>query len=120
MTGKNVDDQQLCVIWTNVFLAGVSLSGFLNILDLESGLVSKVLKGHNKPITALTVCPAKLLAFTADFEGNISQFFFSLRKNTFHGSIRSNIVFACQFFQICGSCLYNVCISFSVGCPIIF
>ncbi|KAK6109972.1 Actin-interacting protein 1 [Brugia pahangi] len=71
--GKSVDDQQLSIIWTKVFLAGVSLSGFINILDLESGSVSKVLKGHNKPITALTVCSEKSLAFTADFEGNITR-----------------------------------------------
>ncbi|EJW73506.1 hypothetical protein WUBG_15585, partial [Wuchereria bancrofti] len=71
--GKNVDDQQLSIIWTKVFLVGVSLSGFLNILDLESGSVSKVLKGHNKPITAFTVCSEKALAFTADFEGNITR-----------------------------------------------
>ncbi|VDK63674.1 unnamed protein product [Onchocerca ochengi] len=69
--GKNIDDQQLCIVWTKVFLAGVSLSGFINILDLESDSVSKVLKGHNKPITALAVCSEKALAFTADFEGNI-------------------------------------------------
>uniref|UniRef100_A0A915PZ21 Actin-interacting protein 1 n=1 Tax=Setaria digitata TaxID=48799 RepID=A0A915PZ21_9BILA len=73
--GKAVDDQQLCIIWTKFFLAGVSLSGFINILDLENGSVSKVLKGHNKPITAFAVCPEKSLAFTADFEGNITQWF---------------------------------------------
>uniref|UniRef100_A0A8R1XZZ8 Actin-interacting protein 1 n=1 Tax=Onchocerca volvulus TaxID=6282 RepID=A0A8R1XZZ8_ONCVO len=71
--GKNIDDQQLCIVWTKVFLAGVSLSGFINILDLESDSVSKVLKGHNKPITALAVCSEKALAFTADFEGNITR-----------------------------------------------
>lgn len=90
MIGNNVDDQQLCIIWTKVFLAGVSLSGFINILDLESGSVSKVLKGHNKPITALAVCPEKALAFTADFEGNISKF--SYIKNTFHSSAPLYIV----------------------------
>ncbi|MCP9266342.1 Actin-interacting protein 1 [Dirofilaria immitis] len=50
-----------------------NLSGFINILDLESGSVPKVLKGHNKPITALAVCHEKSLAFTADFEGNITR-----------------------------------------------
>lgn len=74
MVGTNIDDQQLCIIWTKVFLVGVSLSGFINVLDLENGVVSKNLKGHNKPITALAVCSEKALAFTADFEGNISKF----------------------------------------------
>ncbi|VDM95936.1 unnamed protein product [Thelazia callipaeda] len=71
--GSAVDDQQLCVVWSKVFLVGVSLSGFINILDLENGSVSKVIKGHNKPITSLTVCSEKLSAFTADFEGNITH-----------------------------------------------
>lgn len=69
-----MDDQQLCVVWAKASLVGVSLSGYLNILDLENGSVSKILKGHNKPITSLAISAEKSLAFTADFEGNISKF----------------------------------------------
>ncbi|VDN41572.1 unnamed protein product, partial [Gongylonema pulchrum] len=81
--GNSVDDQQLCVVWTKSFLVGISLSGFVNILDLESGSVSKVLKGHNKPLTSLAVCAEKSLAFTADFEGNISEFLSNALANVF-------------------------------------
>lgn len=70
---NTVENQQLSIIWTKCGLFSVSLSGFIHCLDLETGSVVKTLKGHNKPITALTVSADKSTAFTADFEGNISK-----------------------------------------------
>ncbi|VDK51990.1 unnamed protein product [Anisakis simplex] len=70
---NTVENQQLSVVWTKHGLFSVSLSGFIHCLDVESESVKKTIKGHNKPITALTVSIDKSTAFTADFEGNITR-----------------------------------------------
>uniref|UniRef100_A0A0K0FLN7 Actin-interacting protein 1 n=1 Tax=Strongyloides venezuelensis TaxID=75913 RepID=A0A0K0FLN7_STRVS len=68
-----VDYQQLAVVWLKKCIVSVSLAGFLHYIDPETGSVSKTLKGHNKPITALALSQDKKYAFTADFEGNITR-----------------------------------------------
>ncbi|VDM38101.1 unnamed protein product [Toxocara canis] len=70
---NTVENQQLSIIWTKCGLFSVSLAGFIHCLNLESASVAKTLKGHNKPITALTLSADKSIAFTADFEGNITR-----------------------------------------------
>lgn len=72
-TGPNVEDQQLSVIWLNNHIVSVSLSGFINYIDAETSSISRIIKGHNKPITALTLSHDKKFLFTADFEGNITR-----------------------------------------------
>ncbi|KAE9417353.1 hypothetical protein Angca_003459 [Angiostrongylus cantonensis] len=70
--GDSVEDQQVGVSWSSKALVSVSLSGFLNFID-ASGSVSKVVHGHNKGITALTVSDCKEWLITSDFEGNITR-----------------------------------------------
>lgn len=76
--GTSVEDQQLGVLWLNNVIISVALSGFINYIDPETNSVSKVVRGHNRPITALALTADKKFAFTADFEGNISKFEFFL------------------------------------------
>lgn len=72
--GASIDDQQLGVVWLKDMIVSVSLSGFINYVDPETQSVSKVLKGHNKSITALTFsAKSKENVFTGDFEGNITR-----------------------------------------------
>uniref|UniRef100_A0A914CY87 Translation initiation factor beta propellor-like domain-containing protein n=1 Tax=Acrobeloides nanus TaxID=290746 RepID=A0A914CY87_9BILA len=71
--GPNVDDQQLSVMWLKNFIVSVSLSGFVNFIDPETASIARIIKGHNKPITALTLSHDKKYLFTADFEGNITR-----------------------------------------------
>lgn len=68
-----VDHQQLAVVWMKNCIISVSLAGFLHYIDPETGSITKTLKGHNKPITALALSQDKKYAFTADFEGNITR-----------------------------------------------
>ena len=50
--GNTVDDQQLGCLWSGDFMLSVSLSGYINYLDPSSpSKPSRILKGHNKPIT---------------------------------------------------------------------
>uniref|UniRef100_A0A0N4ZYC6 WD_REPEATS_REGION domain-containing protein n=1 Tax=Parastrongyloides trichosuri TaxID=131310 RepID=A0A0N4ZYC6_PARTI len=68
-----VDYQQLAVVWLKTCIVSVSLAGFLHYIDYETGTVTQTLKGHNKPLTALTLSNDKRYAFTSDFEGNITR-----------------------------------------------
>jgi len=47
------EDQQLGSLWQGDFILSISLSGDINYLDAKSGKVSRVVKGHNKSVTAL-------------------------------------------------------------------
>ena len=53
--GQTVDDQQLGCLWSGDFILSVSLSGYINYLDPATGKPSRILKGHNKPITKVTI-----------------------------------------------------------------
>ncbi|CAH0564079.1 unnamed protein product [Brassicogethes aeneus] len=53
--GSTVEDQQVSCLWQNDYLLTVSLSGFINYLDVNNPeKCLRVIKGHNKPITVLT------------------------------------------------------------------
>lgn len=71
--GNGLEDQQLAIIWLNDLIVSVSLAGFVNYIDPETSSISKILKGHNKPITAIALSQDKKFIFTADFEGHISK-----------------------------------------------
>ncbi|KAL7070397.1 hypothetical protein ACQ4LE_010379 [Meloidogyne hapla] len=71
--GSTVDDQQLGVVWLRDRIVSCSLSGFLNYVDPETLTITKILKGHNKSITAMALASDGENLFTADFEGNITR-----------------------------------------------
>ena len=53
--GNAVEDQQLGCLWSGEYLISVSLSGFINYLDPRSpSKPSRVVGGHNKPITKIS------------------------------------------------------------------
>jgi len=54
--GNDVPDQQVSCLWQEPYLLSVSLSGFINYLDKANpGKPLRIIKGHNKSITAMTV-----------------------------------------------------------------
>jgi WD40 repeat protein len=54
--GADVLDQQVSCLWQNQYLLSVSLSGFINYLDVNNpNKPLRVVKGHNKTITALAI-----------------------------------------------------------------
>ncbi|KAL3095436.1 hypothetical protein niasHS_007535 [Heterodera schachtii] len=71
--GSAIEDQQLAVVWLKNWIVSVSLSGFINYICPETLKVCRVLRGHNKSITALTLSEDRRMAFTADFEGHITR-----------------------------------------------
>jgi len=70
--GDTVEDQQVGCLWSGNHIVSVSLSGFINYLDPSQpeGPV-KVVKGHNRPITALALSPDKKSIYSADSEGRV-------------------------------------------------
>uniref|UniRef100_A0A914HB02 Actin-interacting protein 1 n=1 Tax=Globodera rostochiensis TaxID=31243 RepID=A0A914HB02_GLORO len=71
--GSTIEDQQLAVVWLKHWIVSVSLSGFINYICPETLKISRVIRGHNKSITALALSDDRRMAFTADFEGHITR-----------------------------------------------
>lgn len=74
--GSDVLDQQVSCLWQNNYLLSVSLSGFINYLDVNNpSKPLRVVKGHNRTITSLainTVSDEKRL-YTGSCDGYINH-----------------------------------------------
>eukprot|EP01135_Chromosphaera_perkinsii_P000674 Nk52_evm2s148 gene=Nk52_evmTU2s148 len=72
--GDTVDDQQVGCLWDGPHMISVSLSGYINYLDPNNpSSPLKIVKGHNKSITALSVCPGGKKFFTGSYEGRLGS-----------------------------------------------
>lgn len=81
--GNAVDDQQVSCLWQNNYLLTVSLSGFINYLDVNNPSTPiRVIKGHNKPITVLTLSEDRTRIFTGSHDGYVTDWCASSGENT--------------------------------------
>ncbi|XP_043463135.1 actin-interacting protein 1 isoform X1 [Leptopilina heterotoma] len=72
--GSAVDDQQVSCLWQGTNLITVSLSGFINYLNVDDPTKPlKIVKGHNKPITVLALSPERDSIFTGSHDGYITK-----------------------------------------------
>ena len=72
--GQSVEDQQLGCLWSGDFLLSVSLSGYINYLDPSSpSKPSRILKGHNKPITKMCVSNEGKTIITGGSDGRVIE-----------------------------------------------
>lgn len=77
--GNDVLDQQVSCLWQEPYLLSVSLSGFINYLDKSNpSKPLRVIKGHNKSITSMTVSAASesgedRTIFTGSHDGYITH-----------------------------------------------
>ncbi|CAG9833138.1 unnamed protein product [Diabrotica balteata] len=72
--GNTVDDQQVSCLWQGDYLLTVSLNGFINYLDVNDPTKPlRVIKGHNKPITALTLSEDRTTMYTASHDGFVTN-----------------------------------------------
>jgi len=72
--GNTVDDQQLGCLWSGDFMLSVSLSGYINYLDPNSpSKPSRILKGHNKPITKMCVTDEGKTIVTGGSDGRVIE-----------------------------------------------
>ncbi len=70
--GNNLEDQQLGCLWQGDDLISISLSGDITYLDVNNPTQPRrVVKGHNKFITALVADPTTNSAYTASYDAVI-------------------------------------------------
>ncbi|TPX34145.1 hypothetical protein SmJEL517_g03113 [Synchytrium microbalum] len=69
-SGSGVDDQQVGNLWQGEHMISLSLSGDLNYLDKSSSKPLRVVKGHQKGITALEVASDKTL-YSGSYDGRV-------------------------------------------------
>ncbi|XP_041368870.1 WD repeat-containing protein 1-B-like [Gigantopelta aegis] len=71
--GTDLMDMQVGCLWQGNFILTVSLSGFINYLDINNPAKPyRVIKGHNKPITSMAVNADKSTIFTGSSDGRIN------------------------------------------------
>ncbi|XP_076040118.1 actin-interacting protein 1 flr isoform X2 [Oratosquilla oratoria] len=71
--GSNVEDQQVGCIFVGSRLVSVSLSGFINVLDpANPAKPTRVIKGHNKPITRMALTQDRNSLYTSGYDGTIT------------------------------------------------
>jgi WD repeat-containing protein 1 (actin-interacting protein 1) len=72
--GSNVDDQQVSCLWQGEHILSVSLTGFINYLDPSNPTKPlRIIKGHNKPITAMTLSDDHSIIYTASHDGAVTN-----------------------------------------------
>ncbi|VEN53481.1 unnamed protein product [Callosobruchus maculatus] len=72
--GTTVEDQQVSCLWQNNYLLTVSLSGFINYLDVNDPTKPlRVVKGQHKPITSLALSEDRTSIFTASHDGCVTR-----------------------------------------------
>lgn len=73
--GDSLGYQQLGCLWAGDYILSVQLDGHINYLDeANPDKPSRILRGHNKNITALAAQPAGGRFFAASYDGRISSF----------------------------------------------
>lgn len=72
--GDTIMDQQVSCLWQNDYLLSVSLSGHINYLDINNpSKPSRIVKGHNKPITVLTLSRDHSTIYTGSHDGVVTK-----------------------------------------------
>lgn len=80
--GSTVDDQQVSCLWQGQHLLSVSLSGFISYLDVNNpSKPIRVIKGHNKPITVMTLSEDRSSIFTGSHDGVVTTWNASTGEN---------------------------------------
>jgi WD40 repeat protein len=76
-----VEDQQLGSLWQGDFMLSVSLSGDINYLDPKSGKVFRVIKGHNKFVTALAYDKSSRRIYSGSYDGVLNTWGYDQGSN---------------------------------------
>lgn len=72
--GTSVEDQQYSCLWQGNHLLTVGLHGFITYLDPDNpDKPKRIIKGHNKPITALAISPKTSTIYTGSHDGHVTQ-----------------------------------------------
>ncbi|KAI8615598.1 WD40-repeat-containing domain protein [Chytriomyces sp. MP71] len=66
-----VDNQQVGCLWQGEHLITVSLNGDINYISKDSATPIRVVKGHQKAITALAAIPGSRTFYTGSYDGRV-------------------------------------------------
>lgn len=84
--GSEVEDQQLGCLWQGDHMISVALSGYISYLDVNNpSKPLRVLRGHNKKVTALGLSDDGSHFYTASYDGRMVNWDFSTGDNTVYG-----------------------------------
>ncbi|XP_076372286.1 actin-interacting protein 1 flr [Tachypleus tridentatus] len=71
--GKDILDQQVSCLWQGNYLLSVSLSGFINYLDINNPCKPlRIIKGHKKSITSIGLSLDKRTLYTGSHDGCVT------------------------------------------------
>lgn len=106
--GDTVDDQQVSCLWQGDYLLSVSLSGFINYLNVnDPSKPLRIVKGHNKPITVLALSEDRSLIYTGSHDGYITNWHAGSGENdrvqgTGHGNQVNGMIASGDSLYTCG------------------
>uniref|UniRef100_A0A1B6DMK2 Actin-interacting protein 1 n=1 Tax=Clastoptera arizonana TaxID=38151 RepID=A0A1B6DMK2_9HEMI len=106
--GNQVEDQQVSCLWQGQHLLTVSLSGFISYLDVNNpSQPIRIIKGHNKPITVLTLSPERNTIYTGSHDGFITSWDAKTGENdriegVGHGNQINGMKAEGEFLYTCG------------------
>ncbi|KAJ3029775.1 UNVERIFIED_CONTAM: hypothetical protein HDU68_011190 [Siphonaria sp. JEL0065] len=71
VVGTDVESQQVGVLWQGDIVISLSLSGDINYFEKGHAAPVKIVKGHQKAITALATIPSANTFYTASYDGRV-------------------------------------------------
>ncbi|XP_060076955.1 WD repeat-containing protein 1-like [Ylistrum balloti] len=78
--GTQVNDMQVGCLWQDDYLISISLSGYINYLDINNpDKPRQIIKGTNKAVTAMCLSEDKSTVFSGSSDGHINY----MRTDTF-------------------------------------
>lgn len=95
--GDAIENQQLGCLWQGANMLSVSLNGFINYLDpANPSRPRRVLKGHNKAYSSLTVDRERNTAYAGSYDGRVSALNLSTGDFEVYGNAHTNRVVSAQ------------------------
>ncbi|KJE94355.1 WDR1 protein [Capsaspora owczarzaki ATCC 30864] len=80
--GDAVEDQQLGTLWQGSHILTVSLSGYINYLDVNNpNKPLRILKGHNKSINSLSIASDRSTFYSGSYDGRITAWNYGNGEN---------------------------------------
>ena len=86
--GDTIEDQQVSCLWQGQHLLSVSLAGHITYLDPSNpSKPRRVIKGHSKPITAITLSQNRDILYTGSHDGVVTYWDIASGENNCIGGI---------------------------------
>lgn len=95
--GEELEWQQLGCLWQGATMVSVSLNGYINYLDPSNpARPARIVKGHNKYVTAIVIHPETGQFFAGGYDGRVSRYDPRTGTADVFGNGHTNKVAACQ------------------------